>query len=128
MSLEAVKDSGQKMPAPTGRAVGFIDTKPECDAVIQSLKEAGFPAAKMTVLHGAAGLQMLDRSAQEFFFGDGEDDLIELAREELNDAHFALFVEVADRDEADRVVSLALLLGGHSFSYFGTWVNERLTK
>ena len=27
MPLEAAEDSGQKMPAPTGRAVGFIDPK-----------------------------------------------------------------------------------------------------
>jgi hypothetical protein len=39
-----------------------------------------------------------------------------------------LGIEVEDRDEAVRVTSLCTPLGGHSFDYFGTWFNERLTR
>ena len=105
MPVESVEDHGQTMPAPIGRAIGFVDTKLQCDAVTQALNAAGIPDAKLIVLHGEEGIQMLERSADEFFLGDGETDLIQLAHDELNHSHFALFVEVSDRDKVARVVS-----------------------
>ena len=105
MPVESVEDHGQKMPSPTGRAVGFVDTKSRCDAVTQTLNAAGIPDAKMIVLHGEEGIQMLDRPANDFYFGDGETDLIQIAHEELKSSHVALLVEVSDRAEAARVVS-----------------------
>ena len=40
---------------------------------------------------------------------------------------YALCIEANDRAAALRAASLAEPLGAHSFSYFGIWVNERLT-
>ena len=63
-----------------------------------------------------------------FFFGDGEDAIMEFALKELRAGHYAVGVEVKDRASALRVANLTEPLGAHSFSYFGTWVNERLTR
>ncbi len=128
MPVESLENQSPKMPAPTGRAVGFVDTKSQCDAVTQALIATGIPDTKLIVLSGEDGLQRLEHSAQDFYFGDGEIELITLAREELKKSHYGLFVEVSTREEAERIIAMSTPLGGHSFSYFGTWVNERLTK
>jgi hypothetical protein len=128
MSVEPVDDHGQKMPRPAGRAIGFVDAKFQCDAVTKALSAAGFAESTVFVLHGVDGMRMLERSEGDFFFGDAETDVIQLGIKELENGHFALGIDVRDRDEAMRATSIATQHGGHSFSYFGTWVNERLTK
>ena len=128
MSVESVDDHGQKMPQPAGRAIGFVDAKFQCDAVTTALGAAGFAESTVFVLHGLDGIRMLERSEHDFFFGDAESDDIQLGIKELENGHFALGIDVRDRDEAMRATSIATEHGGHSFSYFGTWVNERLTK
>jgi hypothetical protein len=128
MSVEPVADHGQNMPRPAGRAIGFVDAKIQCDAVTKALSAAGFAESTVFVLHGIDGIQMLARSENDFFFGDAESDVIEFGIKELENGHFALGIDVCDRDEAMRATSIATQHGGHSFSYFGTWVNERLTK
>jgi hypothetical protein len=128
MSVKPVDDHGQKMPPPAGRAIGFVDTKLQCDAVTKALSAAGFAESTVFVLHGEDGIQLLERSENDFFMGDAESDVIQVAIKELGKGHFALGVEVNDRDEAVRATSIAKQHGGHSFGYFGTWVDERLTK
>ena len=71
---------------------------------------------------------MLERLKETFNFGDGEDDIMEFAIKELHAGHFALGIEAKDRAGAMRIASLSEPLGAHSFSYFGRWVNERLTR
>jgi len=128
MSVEPVHDHGQKMPQPAGRAIGFVDAKSQCDAVTKALSAAGFAESTVFVLHGEEGIQMLERSENDFFLGDAESDVIQFGIKELSNGHFALGIEVADREAAVRATSIATQHGGHSFGYFGAWVNERLTK
>ncbi len=128
MPVEPMHDHGQKIPPPAGRAIGFVDTKVQCDAVTKALSAAGFAESAVVVLHGAEGIQMLERSENDFFLGDAESDVIQLGIKELSNGHFALGIEVSDRDEALRATTVATQHGGHSFGYFGTWVDERLTK
>jgi hypothetical protein len=116
------------MPRPAGRAIGFVDEKAQCDAVTKALSAAGFAESTVFVLHGEDGIQVLERSENDFFFGDAESDVIELGIKELQKGLFALGIDVSDRDEALRATGIATRHGGHSFGYFGTWVNERLTK
>jgi hypothetical protein len=79
-------------------------------------------------LQGADGIEMLKRLQKTFNFGDGEDAIMEFSIKELRAGHYALAVEVKDRESALQVASLSEPLGAHSFSYFGTWENERLTR
>jgi hypothetical protein len=89
MSVEPKVDHGQKMPRPAGRAIGFVDDKFQCDAVTKALSAAGFAESTVFVLHGEDGIQMLERSENDFFFGDAESDVIELGIKELQKGHFA---------------------------------------
>ena len=86
------------------------------------------PIASIVALKGADGIDMLKRLQTTFNFGDGEDAIMEFSIKELQAGHYALCIEAKDRASAVQVASLAEPLGAHSFSYFGTWENERLTR
>jgi hypothetical protein len=128
MTVKPVIDHGQKLARPEGQAIGFVDTKEQFDAVTQALKESGYADSNTIAMHGAEGIEMLKRLQKTFNFGDGEDALMEFAIKELRTGHYALGIGVDDRVGALQVTSLSEALGAHSFSYFGTWENERLTR
>ena len=121
-------DRGQELPKPVGRVIGFVDTKQEFDAGARALKQAGYAESKIIALQGDDGIDLLKRLRDTFQFGDGENAIEEFAMNELRAGHYAFGVEVENREDAMRVVNWLQPLGAHSFSYFGQWVNERLTK
>ncbi len=127
MTAHPVIDHGQQLASPEGHTIGFVDTKEQFDAVTMALRSAGHVDATIIALHLEDGIEMLNRLQKKFFFGDGEDAIIKFALKELRLGHYGLGIEVKDRESALEVVSLTEPLGAHSFSYFGTWVNERLT-
>jgi hypothetical protein len=128
MAVKPVIDHGQQLATPEGHAIGFVDTEEQFDAVTKALKTAGYTESKIIALKGEDGVDMLERLQETFNFGDGEDAIMEFSIKELQQGHHALGIEAKDRDDAMRVASLSEPLGAHSFSYFGTWVNERLTR
>jgi hypothetical protein len=128
MTVKPVIDNGQQLAPPAGQAIGFVDTKEQFDAVTKALNAAGYAESTIIALKGEDGVDMLERLQETFNFGDGEDTIMEFSIKELQEGHYALGIKADDRDDAMRVVSLAEPLGAHSFSYFGTWVNERLTR
>jgi hypothetical protein len=128
VAIRPVIDRGQELATPAGQAIGFVDTREQFDAVTEALKAAGYIESKIIALKGEDGVDMLERLQETFNFGDGEDAIMEFSIKELQEGHYALGIEAKDRDEAMRVASLSESLGAHSFSYFGTWVNERLTR
>lgn len=129
MTLEPLTDHGQVMAPPAGKVIGFIDSKPEFDAFAAAVQAAGFPAEKITSLYGDDGIQLLERLKENsFFFGDSEDSVIQRSIRELQQGHYAAAVEVTDHAQAVQIADLAKPHGGHSFSYFGTWVTEQLTS
>jgi hypothetical protein len=128
MAVHPVIDRGQDLDTPEMRAIGFVDTKEQFDAVTQALKAAGYADSNIIALQGTDGIEMLKRLQKTFNFGDGEDALMEFSIKELRAGHYALSIEVKDRASALQVASLSEPLGAHSFSYFGTWENERLTR
>ena len=127
MATTPMIDEGQELSAPSGQAIGFVDTKEQFDAVTQALKSAGHADSKIIVLHGGDDVEMLQSLQKSFYFGDGEDAMMEFSSKELRAGHYALGIGVEDRAGALRVANLSEPLGAHSFSYFGIWVNERLT-
>lgn len=128
MAVKPVIDHGQELATPEGQTIGFVDTKEQFDAVTQALKAAGYSDSTIIALEGEDGIQMLKRLQKSFNFGDGEDAIMEFSIKELRAGHYALGIEAEDREAALRIASLSEPLGAHSFSYFGTWVNERLTR
>ena len=128
MAVKPEIDRGQELATPEGQAIGFVNTKAQFDAVTHALKAAGYADSSIIALQGADGIEMLQRLQKTFNFGDGEDTIMEFAIKELRAGHYALCIEANDRSAALRAASLSESLGAHSFSYFGTWVNERLTR
>jgi hypothetical protein len=128
MTPEPTADRGQKLDAPAGKVIGFIDDQAAYEAFAAAVQAAGFPASKITSLRGADGIHLLERLKKDnFFFGDSEESVIQLSIRELGQGHYAAAVEVADHQQAVQIASLAKPHGGHSFSYFGTWVSEQLS-
>lgn len=128
MNAEPRADQGQKPPLPAGRVAGFFRTPTECEHAVKGLAAAGIAASKIDMLSGEAGTQFLEGSSKDFFMGDGETEFIERGIVELRDGHCLLAVQAEDHDEAVRITSIATQFGGHSFSYFGTLISEKLTK
>ena len=128
MTVKPVVDHGQELATPEMQAIGFVDTKEQFDKVTKALKAAGYADSNIIALQGRDGIEMLERLQKTFNFGDGEDAIMEFSIKELRAGHYALGIEVEDRASALRIVSLSEPLGAHSFSYFGTWENERLTR
>lgn len=126
-TVQPVVDHGQKIAPPAGKVIGFIDGRAEFEAFAKEVQAAGYPADKITSLFGEDGIHLLERLKENsFFFGDSEDSLIQLSIKELGQGHYAAAVEVKDHKQAEQIANLAKPLGGHSFSYFGTWVTEQL--
>lgn len=79
MVVKPVIDHGQELAPPAGQAIGFVDTKEQFDAVTNALKAAGYAESKIIALKGEDGVDMLERLQETFYFGDGEDAIMELS-------------------------------------------------
>ena len=128
MTVNPVIDQGQELNRPEGQAIGFVDTREQFDAVTKALNVAGYADSDIIVLKGEDGVDMLERLQETFNFGDGEDAFMESSLKELQAGHYAISIQAEDRADALRAANISEPLGAHSFSYCGTWVNERLTR
>jgi hypothetical protein len=129
MTVTPLVDHGQTIAPPAGKIIGFIDNKARFDAFAEAARAAGYPASSITSLYGEDGLQLLHRLKDtSFFFGDAEDSIMQLSIKELGQGHYAAAVDVSDRKQAVEIANLAKPHGGHSFSYFGTWISEQLSR
>jgi hypothetical protein len=126
--IEPTPYTGQELPVPESRVIGFVDTDDKLQVIVKNLNAAGIPDSKIRSLHGPDGIQMLEALREVPFFGDFERAVTDFGVQELQNGHYSLSVGVKDRDEAVRVTNIAESNGGHSFTYFGKWVNEQLTK
>ncbi len=128
MTRELMVDHGQTLTGPVGKVIGFLDGKVEFEAFADALPAAGYPATAVSSLFGDDGIHLFERLKENrFFFADSEDSIIRTGILELKLGHYAVAIEVTDRQQAVDIASLAKPHGGHGFTYFGTWVNERLT-
>ena len=127
MTNEPMIDDGQMLTDPKGKVIGFINSEDEFEAFTAALQAAGFSSTQITALHGDDGIQLLERLKEHrFFFGDSEDSIIQRSLRELRQGHYAVAIEVTDHQQAVEIANLAAPHGGHSFTYFGTWVTEQL--
>jgi hypothetical protein len=129
MTVQPLVDHGQTIAPPAGKVIGFIDSKSQFDAFAEEARTAGYPASSIMSLYGEDGIQLLQRLKDtSFFFGDAEDSIIQLSIKELGQGHYAAAVDVTDHAQAVEIANLAIPHGGHSFSYFGTWISEQLSR
>ena len=129
MTVQPLVDNGQTIAPPVGKVIGFIDGKAQFEAFAVAAGVAGYPASSITSLYGEDGIHLLQRLKDaSFFFGDAEDDIIQLSFIELGQGHYVAAVDVTNHQQAREIASLAKPHGGHSFSYFGTWVSEQLSR
>jgi hypothetical protein len=126
--IEPTTYHGQELPIPESRVIGFVDTNDQLQAIAKALNKAGVPESKIRSLHGPDGIQLLEKLREVRFFGDFERAVTDFGVQEMQDGHYSVSVAVKDRDEALRITNIAQANGGHSFTYFGKWVNEQLTK
>ncbi len=127
MTRELMIDRGQTLASPVGKVIGFLDGIVEFEAFADVLPAAGYSATAVTSLFGENGVHLLERLKQHsFFFADSEDSIIQTGIRELKLGHYAVAIEVTDRQQAVDIASLAKPHGGLGFAYFGTWVNEQL--
>jgi len=128
MTVQPLEDHDQAMPAPAGHAIGFVDTKPACDEVVRALVAAGFSESSMTVLSGEEGVHLLKRAMGGSLWGETAEAVLDEGVVELNQGHFVLFMETPSRNRAVTAANVATAHGGHGFSHFGIFTDERLTK
>jgi hypothetical protein len=126
--IEPTTYHGQELPIPESRAIGFVDSNEKLQAIAKALNKAGVPESKIRSLHGPDGIQLLEKLREVLFFGDFERAVTDFGLQQLQDGHYSVSVAVKDRNEALRIANIAQANGGHSFTYFGKWVNEQLTK
>jgi hypothetical protein len=127
MTGELTVDRGQALTAPVGKVIGFVDDKEQFDASSEAWASAGYSPASITSLYSEDGIQLLERLKDDsFFFADSEDSIIDRSIKELRLGHYAVAIEVVDRQHAVAIASLAEPHGGHGFTYFGTWMSEQL--
>ena len=121
-------DDAKALPELKGHAVGFVDTRNQCDIVVQNLIVSGVAETAILVFSGDDGTQLFKQMMQGQLWGEAAEDLLKQGTIELSHGHLALMVESQDRNQALLVTNLCTKFGGHGFSYFGGMTDERLTR
>jgi hypothetical protein len=127
MTARPLRDSDQEAPPPQGHVIGFVDTRPEYEMVVKTLRDAGYPDSKITVLHGEEGIHILEPDEDAFEFGEAESRMMHNSMIQLRQGHYRIEIAVADREEALRVARLITPQGAHTVGYYGSIVSELLT-
>jgi len=122
MSVEPMSDQGQTLGYPSGKVVGVVDTQAQFDEVVAALKKAGFEGIR--ALHGADGLQLLDR-VNSFFFNQYEERVLQRHIQELEQGHFIFSVPTSS-GRAQEAANVASEHGARVLVHFGyltlTWL------
>jgi hypothetical protein len=122
MSVEPMSDQGQTLGYPSGKVVGVVDTQGQFDEVVAALKRAGFDSIR--ALHGADGLQLLER-VDTFFFNRPVERVLERHIQELQQGHFIFSVETPS-SQAQEAANIASEHGARSLVHFGFLTLSRL--
>lgn len=124
MSVEIIRDEGQKLPPPTGRVLGIVDSRKQLDEVAAALKQAGFE--KVTAVHGDEGVNLLERF-DGVFWGDAEEPILRRQIDELKKGH-GVFAVRTSSDQAAKVAEIAARHGARFVVHFGcavvTWLQK----
>jgi hypothetical protein len=114
MSVDPIRDQGQKLSYPRGKVLGIVDTKAQFDDVVAALKRVGFEG--ITALHGEDGIQLLER-VSNFFFSDLEERVLNRHIEELKEGRFIIAVQTPS-SRADEAANVASEHGARRLAHF----------
>ncbi|KAA0131560.1 hypothetical protein FYZ48_25815 [Gimesia chilikensis] len=79
MTHEPTVDHGQTLNGPTGKVIGFLDSKVEFEAFADTLHAEGYSETAITFLYGEDGIHLLERMKEHrFFFSDSEGSISRL--------------------------------------------------
>jgi len=121
--MAAPTKMGHNAPTTTDNHVmGFLDSRAECDALLDAMKRQGLRVPVMHTFDGPGGLEALHEMLKGSW-GEAEQAFYERAQPELENGHSAISFEVADYDEAARIGKLAGQHGGRGFTHFGVMVD-----
>ncbi len=124
MTVETIRDEGQRLPAPHGKVLGVVDTQTQFDQVVADLQEAGFE--KITAIRGDDGVQLLER-IEGFSLGDSEEPILRQHIDELKAGHILIAIH-APAGRADEVARVAARHGARFLVHFGFAIVTWLTK
>lgn len=128
MSNVAQQDDVRELPKLQGHTLGFVDTQAECEAMTQALNKAGFPEAKIIILHGEAEMHLLESLMDGSSWGESAEEVLKQGTIELHNGHFVVCIEVQNADEAATVAAISTQCGVRSVYHFGILVDTRLTR
>lgn len=124
MSVERIRDQGQTLRSPTGKVLGIVDSRDDCEKVAEALAAAGVP--KVQVLVGDEGIHLLER-VNQFFFSDMEERVLRRHLEELRAGHAVIAIETSS-EQVNDVVRVASANGARRLVHFGiltvSWLTE----
>lgn len=124
MTVEKIRDEGQKLDYPSGKVVGIVDTRAVLDGLTKALETAGFK--NIEILSGEEGVRLLER-VNEFFFSDMEDRVLARHLKEVEAGHFVISIKTPS-NLVDEAVAIATANGAHGLVHFGWAAVTWLTK
>jgi hypothetical protein len=124
MTLTPIRDEGQKLPPPTGKVLGVVDTREQLDEVVAALKGAGFD--QISAIHGEDGVSLLER-LDGFFFSDADEPVLQCHIKELKAGHYSFAAKTLGGN-ADELADIASNHGARFLVHFGfaatTWLKK----
>ena len=127
MSMNAISEDAQPVPVLKGHTIGFADTPAVCVAMAQALNKAGFPDARILMLHGAVEIPALERLMGGSSWGESAEKLLTQGTAELRNDHSVVCVEVQNAEQAATVAAISTQCGVRSIYHFGDFVDTQLT-
>jgi len=120
---------GDQTPAePVGHVIGFVETRAECDDVINTWLSMGVARDRILMLGGDDGLERFHAMMDNSQWGEESQRLLKEGDQELAEGHYVICVEAPQRADALRIAKAAQSQGGHGFAHFGRLVDERFTR
>ena len=112
---------------PVGQVIGFVETRAECDDVIDAWRAMGITIDRVVILGGDDGLSRFHEMMDSSKCGEEAERLLKEGDQELSEGHFVACVKAPVRNDAVQIAKVAESRGGYGFAHFGTLVDERLT-
>lgn len=105
----------------------IVDTREECESFVQVLEQNGFPAEKITVLHGEDGVHRFLAIMKGSLWGESAEAVLEEGKVELDQGRFLVLIASASLEDAEHIAALAGPFRGRGVRHFGQLVDTRLT-
>ena len=125
---------------PTHRVTCYFETQQEFQSAMKQFADAGFDVNDIFVLHGHAGIEMLDIDGQRHgilarlsrivqkIMSDYETHQYEIMQEHLEQGHIVIGVNAPHEAEREQVRQIMHDNHGHHIMYFGQFYIETIEE